>query len=158
MIRFTIVDDTGTISFAGPGHGLKALAAACTTGARDHRSLLEALATYDAQLSKFVLDGLAVFDEHVSLTNPASIAAWLSQPHDLSTKPFRVLDDWTRRASLEPRRLGVVIFNLSARRIVQVQNSYGELLRTDRGRIRVDGRPTTCFYCYSLPDEWSILP
>ena len=158
MIRFTIIDNTGAISFAGPGHGLKALAAACTTGVDDHRSLLEALATYDALLSKFVLDGLAVFDEHVSMTNPASIAAWLGQPHDTSNKPFRVLDDCTRQASLEPCRLGVVIFNLCARRIVQVQNSYGELLRADRGRIRVDGRPTSRFYRYSLPDEWSILP
>jgi hypothetical protein len=59
---------------------------------------------------------------------------------------------------LEPRRLGVIIFNLKARRIVQVQNSYSELLRSDRGRVRVDGRPTRQIYRYSLPEEWAILP
>jgi hypothetical protein len=158
MMRFTIVDDSGTISFAGPGHGLKALAAACSRGPVDHRSLLEALASFDARLSSFVLDGLAVFDEHVSQDNPASIAAWMSDLTEARRKPFRVVDDATRRASLEPRRLGVVIFNLSARRIVQIQNSYAELLRADRGRVRVDGEPVNRFYQYALPTDWQILP
>jgi hypothetical protein len=101
---------------------------------------------------------LAVFDEHVVATNPASVQEWLKRcpsPHD---QPLRVVDETTRRVSLEPRRLGVIIFNLPARRIVQVQNSYSELLRSDRGRVRVHGRPTRQIYRYSLPDDWSILP
>lgn len=157
-MRFTIVDAAGTISFAGPPHGLKALAAVCSAGAADHRALLEGLAGYDARLATQVLDGLAVFDEHVSSANPASIAAWMSDPERPRAQPFRVLDDTTRQASLEPRRLGVVIFNLLARRIIQIQNSYAELLRSDRGRIRVDGQPTRQYYHYSLPEEWQILP
>jgi len=157
-MRFTIVDASGAISFSGPPHGLKALAAVCSAGATDHRALLEGLAGYDARLATHVLDGLAVFDEHVSETNPESIEAWMSDPERPRAQPFRVLDDATRKASLEPRRLGVVIFNLHARRIIQVQNSYAELLRSDRGRIRVDGQPTRQYYHYSLPEEWQILP
>lgn len=158
MMRFTIVDHAGTISFPGPPHALKALAAGCSAGVVDHRSLLESLATYDAALSALVLDGLAVFDEHVISSNPESVRIWLANSADKDERPIRVVDDITRRVSLEPRRLGVVIFNLAARRIVQVQNSYAELLRADRGRVRVDGRPTGRIYRYSLPNEWSILP
>jgi hypothetical protein len=59
---------------------------------------------------------------------------------------------------LEPVRYGLVVFNLIARRIVQVQNSYANLERSDRGRIRVEGKPVRRLYQYSLPEEWSIVP
>lgn len=158
MMRFTIVDHLGTISFPGPPHGLKALAAGCSAGAEDHRNLLESLEKYDADLASFVLSGLAVFDEHVVAANPDSVRTWLEGPDDSRSRPLRVVDEATRRVSLEPRRLGVVIFNLAARRIVQIQNSYAELLRADRGRVRVDGRPTSRIFRYSLPNDWLILP
>src|SRR5262245_23837748 len=112
MMRFTIVDGQGTISFPGPPHGLKALAAGCSAGAEDHRSLLSSLAAYDADLAEFVLDGLAVFDEHVAAANPDSVRRWLDDVDDSRERPLRVVDEATRRVSLEPRRLGVVIFNL----------------------------------------------
>jgi hypothetical protein len=158
MMRFTIVDGQGAVSFPGPPHGLKALAAGCSAGADDHLTLLDSLSSYDADLAAFVLDGLAVFDEHVAETNPDSVRRWFDETPDSLERPLRVVDEATRRISLEPRRLGVVIFNLSARRIVQVQNSYAELLRADRGRVRVDGRPTSRIYRYSLPSDWLILP
>jgi hypothetical protein len=158
MMRFTIVDHHGTISFPGPPHGLKALAAGCSAGADDHLSLIDSLARYDADLAAYVLDGLAVFDEHVAATNPDSVRRWFDRSRDTRERPLRVVDEVTRRVSLEPRRLGVVIFNLAARRIVQIQNSYAELLRADRGRVRVDGRPTRRIYRYSLPNDWLILP
>ena len=69
-----------------------------------------------------------------------------------------VLDEQTRRASLEPARLGLVVFNLPARRIVQIQNSYANLERSDRGRVRRNGQPVQTCYSYTLPDEWSIVP
>jgi hypothetical protein len=158
MMRFTVVDNDGTITFVGPPHGLKALAAACSAGATNYRSLIESVAQYDRDLSSQVFDGLAVFDEHVVSANPASVQEWLQQFPNARDRPLRVVDETTRRVSLEPRRLGVIIFNLIARRIVQVQNNYAELLRSDRGRVRVDGRPTRQIYRYSLPDDWSILP
>jgi hypothetical protein len=158
MMRFTIVDRAGTVTFAGPPHALKALAAGCSAGADNHRSLIQALASYDADLSASVLNGLAIFDEHVLAASPDSVRAWLGEFAERRDRPLRVVDETTRRISLEPRRLGVVIFNLAARRIVQVQNSYAELLRADRGRVRVDGRPTARIYRYALPEDWSILP
>jgi hypothetical protein len=158
MMRFTIVDGDGTISFHGPPHGLKALAAGCSAGAGDHRALLESLGTYDARLATFVLDGLAVFDEHVTDGCSDSVHGWFERFSDAKARPLRVVDDATRRLSLEPGRLGVVVFNLAARRIVQIQNSYAELQRTDRGRVRVDGKPTRQYYRYSLPNGWQILP
>ncbi|MEA2586920.1 MAG: hypothetical protein QOF33_5005, partial [Thermomicrobiales bacterium] len=156
MMRFTVVDRAGTISFPGPPHGLKALAAGCSAGAADHRVLIETLARYDAELSTFVLNGLAMFDEHVAVGNPESVRTWLDRADGTDRRPLRVVDEATRRVSLQPGRLGVVIFNLAARRIVQVQNSYAELLRADRGRVRVDGRPTGRIYRYSLPSDWLI--
>ncbi|HEY7037065.1 MAG TPA: hypothetical protein VH482_37430 [Thermomicrobiales bacterium] len=158
MMRFTVVDQSGTISFPGPPHALKALAAGCSAGVEDHLALLQSLATFDADLSAAVSNGLAVFDEHVVSTNPDSIRVWLAHADDEDRRPLRVVDEATRRISLEPLRLGVVIFNLKARRIVQVQNSYAELLRADRGRVRVDGRPTARIYRYTLPSDWLILP
>lgn len=158
MMRYTVVDPTGTISFSGPPHGLKALAAGCSVGPPDHRSLIEAIAVYDERLSTFVLDGLAVFDERVNSASRDSVRAWLDDAECSADRPLRVVDELTRSISLEPKRLGVVIFNLIARRIVQVQNSYAEVLRKDRGRIRVDGRPTRRYFRYELPNEWQILP
>jgi hypothetical protein len=158
MMRFTVVDLVGTISFPGPPHGLKAIAAACSNGVTDHRGLLELLTQFDANLASFVLDGLAIFDEHVAKGNPESIRAWLEDGSRAGDRPLRVFDEATRRVSLEPRRLGIVIYNLAARRIVQVQNSYAELQRADRGRVRVDGKPTERFFRYSLPQDWLILP
>src|SRR5262245_63589877 len=121
MMRFTIVDRDGTISFPGPPHALKALAASCSAGVDDHHALLESLADYDADLSTFVLNGLAIFDEHVAPSNPDSIRTWLALSTAKDERPLRVVDEATRRVSLEPLRLGVVIFNLASRRIVQVQ-------------------------------------
>jgi hypothetical protein len=72
--------------------------------------------------------------------------------------PFRIWDAETRRASLEPGKLGLVIFNLKEQRIIQVQNSYSDLQRQGRGRIRLNGRPTPTLYHYKLPENWAILP
>jgi hypothetical protein len=157
-MRFTIVDGNGTISFPGPPHGLKALAAACSSGADDYKSLLSTLESLDASLAEFVMNGLAVFDEHVVKSDPDSIEEWFRKPEVAIDRPLRVVDEASRRASLEPNRLGVVIFNLVARRIVQIQNSYAELLRSDRGRVRVNGKPVNRYFHYSLPVEWQILP
>jgi hypothetical protein len=157
-MRFTIVDAEGTVSFAGPPHGLKALAAGCSSGASDHRALLECLATYDAKLAESVLNGLAVFDEHVIAGNKESIEHWLSDRDQATKHPLRVVDFATRQLSLEPCRLGVVLFNLTAQRIVQLQNSYAELQRHDRGRLRIDGKPVNRYYSYRLPGSWVILP
>ncbi len=157
-MRFTVVDAGGTVSFIGPCHALKMMAAACSRCPTDHRELLELTADYDPRLSGSVLDGLAVFDEHNSLGNADAIRARLDAGGVDDAPPFRVIDEVTRRRSLDPVRAGLVVFNLPAQRIVQVQNTYADLMRRGRGRIRRDGRPTGRMYHYELPPDWSIVP
>jgi hypothetical protein len=52
----------------------------------------------------------------------------------------------------------LVVFNLKERRIIQVQNSYANLERRDRGRIRIDGEPTGMLFQYELPSDWMLVP
>jgi hypothetical protein len=158
MMRFTVVDENGTVSFVGPCHALKALAAACSRGAVDHRGLISMLGEYDSKLGEEVVAGLHVFDEHNTKSDSRAIHSVLDQVKPAACPPFRVIDERTRNLSLEPVRYGLVVFNLTARRIVQVQNSYANLERADRGRIRVEGKPVRRLYQYSLPEEWSIVP
>ena len=124
MMRFTVVDQNGTVSFVGPCHALKALAAACSRGAVDHRGLISLLGEYDSKLQEEVTAGLHVFDEHNTKSDPRAIHTLLDQVKPAASPPFRVIDERTRNVSLEPVRYGLVVFNLAARRIVQVQNSY----------------------------------
>lgn len=158
LMRFTLIDGSGAISFRAPGHGLKMLAAACSFGARSHREVLQELESLDRSLAESIRNGLSKFDEHCLESDPGTVERWVEAQGSLSDEPFRVYNQAMRRASLKPERLGIVIFNLKDRRIVQVQNSYGALLRRDRGRVRKDSRPTGRFYHYELPNDWSIVP
>src|SRR4051812_48275622 len=157
MMRFTIVDDRSTTSFLAPPHILKAITACCARGASSIRDVLSMLAEYDAILATQIKDHLAVFREHNTNSDTGWIRARLDQAPE-EAGPFDVLDERTRRVSLEPTRLGLVVFNLPARRIVQVQNTYANLQRSDRGRVRRNGKPTQTFYSYTLPSDWSIVP
>jgi hypothetical protein len=48
--------------------------------------------------------------------------------------------------------------NLPDKRIVQIENRYGPILRKDRGRMRRDGEPISQVYTYELSSDWSLLP
>ena len=157
-MRFTVVDAAGTISFTGPPHALKILAAACSRHPSDHQTLIRIAGELDARFAASVVHGLSVFDEHNTDDDLSAIRSQLAADNGMPVLPFRVLDDVTRRRSLEPERAGLVVFNLTAQRIVQVQNSYAELKREDRGRRWSDGQPTDDLYYYRLPASWSILP
>ena len=61
-------------------------------------------------------------------------------------------------ASLRPVKAGAVIFNLKAKRIVQMVNSYREITRTGRGRIFDGSEHTGAFFSYRLPEEWALVP
>ncbi|HEY8601473.1 MAG TPA: hypothetical protein VIL85_23805 [Thermomicrobiales bacterium] len=157
-MRLTMIDALGSASFVAPAHGAKVLTAACSRGPATIEDLLQIAQSFDAEMIEGVLDGLALFDRHNSPGNYAAVHDMLAQlkPHDMP--PFRVVDETTRAASLAPVSTGLIIFNLPAQRIVQVQNSYSSLLRQDRGRIRTAGRPTRHLYRYRLPQEWSLVP
>ena len=158
VLRYTVVDDAGTVSFVGPGHAMKMLAAACAKEPADVRSLLDAAGRYDAVFAKTVLDGLSIFDEHNTVDDHAAGDVQVAGSEPKSSPPFRVLNDAMRNRSLEPVGAGLVVYNLPARRIIQVQNSYAELKRQGRGRHRENGRPVQRLYHYKLPESWTILP
>jgi len=157
-MRFTVVDDEGTISFVGPVHGLKVLAAACSRRPADHRALLTLAGAFDTDLAHQVRQGLTAFDDINHSGYDRQSSRRTLNGDEETGHPFRVIDERSRRRSLEPARAGVVVFNLIARRIVQVQNSYAELERRGRGRVRRNGKPTRALYHYELPADWTIVP
>lgn len=158
VFRFNVVDDDGSVSFVGPAHGLKVLAAACSHGAESTADLLNWATRYDRTWAEDVRAGLLVFDEHNLETLSSRFEPLVSSDDDACHKPFRIMDRITRSRSMIPGRLGLVVINLKAKRIIQIQNSYADLGRTDRGRIRANGRPTRSLFQYRLPDSWQIVP
>jgi hypothetical protein len=158
LIRFTVADSEGTSSFIGPGHAIKMLVAACARGPRTLAELLDLTRRYDDEFAARVLNGLSMFDEHNLRENTASIERVFDECASADWPPFRVYNDATRRASTQPAQAGLIVINLNAKRIIQVQNSYAEIKRKDRGRIRLEGKPTRRLYHYDLPTEWSLVP
>jgi hypothetical protein len=162
VMRFTVVDPQGTVSFVAPCNALKALVAACGQGAGDLASLLTAASKYDTDLKSRVMHSLAQFDEHNAPGEYSQIEGaidWAEEQRARHNLPaFRVVNEKTRQASLEPVGAGLVLFNLKERRIIQVQNSYAAVKRQDRGRIHEGGEPTSRLYHYKLPADWQLLP
>jgi len=158
VMRYTVIDKRGAVSFIAHCDAFNAMVAAC---ANDPQTLTEFLAhadTYYQSLQDYVLCGLAVFDERNGPGNYRAIHSALDFCRPEEQPVFRVVDDVTREASLRPVKAGLVIFNLRAKRIIQMQNSYPVLKRS--GRIRVfDGTNlTNVVHKYSLPADWSVVP
>lgn len=162
VMRFTVIDLEGTVSFVAPCNALKVLAAACSKAPNTLADLLEASTRYDNELKDFVLNDLAVFDEHNGSGNLQQIHSVLDyageQKSHHNVPAFRVVDEITREASLQAVQAGLVIFNIRDRRIVQVQNTYADVKRQDRGRIHESGTPTDRLFHYKLPMDWQIVP
>lgn len=153
--RLNIIDPASSVSFLGPAHAAKAVAAACSHGSLTWQDILSRTQRYDAEWTAEVRRGILSFEEHhVPGDDPVPPV----EPGFDALSPFRIWDVETRQASLNPGRLGLVIFNLKEQRIIQVQNNYSDLQRQGRGRIRLDGRPTPALYHYRLPEDWAILP
>lgn len=158
LMRFTVVDDRTTVSFIAPDRALHALVAACATGARTLDELLERAAPFAGDLRERVLSGLAVFDEHASRDNLRWIHAAFDYCRREEVPVFRVLDDRTREVSLSPVWAGAVVFNLKARRIVQIQNTFSDIKRKGRLRIMEGATPTNRVQRYELGPEWTVVP
>ena len=158
VMRYTVIDQRGTVSFVAPCHALLPLVAACAQDARTLQELLSMADEYASGLREKILCSLAFFDEQNTADNFESISTALDicPPHELPA--FRVLDDRTREASLTPVHAGVVVFNLKAKRIVQIQNSYAEIARRGRARALQPASPNRRLIVYELPSYWSIVP
>ncbi len=158
VMRFTVIDPRGRVSFVAPCSTLEALVAACASQPHSLEQLLAAADPFIGNLGVRVSSGLAVFDEHNTPENARWIHAAFDYclPHE--TPVFRVIDPRTEELSLSPVRAGVVVFNLVAKRIVQIQNTYAEIRRKGRVRVLQNGQPTGRVLRYELPADWSLVP
>ena len=158
VIRCTVVDRRGAVSFVAHCDALPALVAACVANPPSLDRLLELSEPYYANLRDYVEAGLAVFDELNVGRRCEAIQRTLrtTLPHEQPV--FRVVDSVTREASLRPVKAGAIIFNLKARRIVQLMNSYREIRRSGQGRIFDGADYTETVFSYRLPGEWSLVP
>lgn len=158
QFRCNVIDQSGTVSFTAPPHGLKVIAAAISRGARSFSELLQQARTFDAEWVEAVHVDLMVFDEHNVDDVVEPFRQDVESGDSGSHRAFRVIDPSTRRRSLVPSRLGLVVFNLKEQRIIQIHNNYDDLRPRDRGRIRIQGKPTNMLFHYELPPEWTLLP
>ncbi len=135
VMRYTVIDEAGTVSFIADCDALSQLVSGCAEGASRLEDLLAYVEKRRPKLRGYVESGLAVFDEHNVPGCYDAIHGALSYypPHE--TPVFRVVDDRTRQASLQGVKAGVVVFNLRSRRIVQIQNTYSEI-RKMVGKVR----------------------
>lgn len=157
-MRFTVIDPRGRVSFVAACGTLEALVAACAAQPRTLEQLLRAAEPFVGELAERVLSGLAVFDEHNSPNNYRWIHAALEYLPAHDAPVFRVVDPRTEELSLTPVRAGVVVFNLVAKRIVQIQNTYAEIRPRGRVRLMKNNRPTDRWQRYQLPEDWSLVP
>lgn len=158
VIRCTVIDARGGVSFVAHGDVLAALAKACAANPGTLEQLLDGAATYYAGLREKVMNGLAVFDENNVEGHCESIhrAFDFCAPHEQPV--FRVVDDRTQEMSLRPVKAGAVVFNLRAKRIIQIQNSYREIERRGASKVYDGTRMTAAVFSYRLPDEWALVP
>lgn len=158
VLRCTIIDESGGVSFLTDGDALPALVAACTSNPGDFNELLRRADHYYHNLAEYVYSGLAVFDEHNTAGHYEAIHKALTTLPRHKQPVFRIVDDLTREASLRPVKAGAVIFNLKAKRIVQMVNSYREIRRTGRARVFDGSAYTGEVFSYRLPEEWALVP
>jgi hypothetical protein len=158
LLRLTIVDPRGAVSFVAHGESLPALMRACTTNPRVMDELLERADPYFAGLRERVANGLALFDERNTIDNYDFIHGALKAVAATDTPVFRIVDDVTREASLRPVQAGCVLINLVARRIITLQNGYIAITRNGRGEFFDGERLTGATFVYRLPQTWSLVP
>lgn len=158
QFRCNVIDQRGTVSLLAPAHGLKVIAAALARGADDFAQLMQLARIFDATWADAVSRDLYIFDEHNVDDLAAGFADAVVADDVDGHRAFRVIDGVTRQRSMVPARLGLVVFNIKERRIIQIHNNYDDLDRKGRGRIRAEGRPTNRLFYYELPSEWAIVP
>lgn len=158
LLRFTVVDPHGSVSFIAHGDALPALLKACAANPKTLDELLALADQYFHGLHEQVTNGLAIFDERNAPGNYDAIHQALAfcQPHEQPV--FRVVDEVTREMSLRPVKAGAIIFNLKAKRIIQLQNSYYQIARSGRGRVFDGVSLTNHTFSYRLPADWALVP
>jgi hypothetical protein len=158
LLRVTVIDRDGGVSFIAHGDALPALINACGFYPQTLGDLLDLTAPYYAALREYVFDGLAIFDEHNLNGNFEPIHQAVKSAPKYERPVFRVVDEFTREASLRPVGAGVVVINLPNRRVIQLQNTYREVKREGRARVFDGDVWTPEIYRYRLPRDWALVP
>jgi len=158
MMRFTIVEAERAISFIAPPTALAILVACCARNPSGIDALLVAVEREDRQLVEQVRSGLAVFDEHNAYGDFQHVHNALAADPDLYQPVFRVVDDVTQAASLQPYQWGLVVFNVTQKRIIQGQNTYAEVRRQGHVPTFPEESPDGRQRIYRLPAQWRIVP
>ena len=158
VMRFTIVDPKGTISFVAHTSAAIALTAACAQNPTTTAELLEVSRQYDRDLHAVVARGLAIFDEHNLPEDMRHIHEQLRSLPPQKTPVFRVLDETTRETSLQTVRAGVILYNLVKKRIVQIANTFETLTRSGEVNYHNGRFLSRRVLSYQLPPEWTIVP
>lgn len=156
--RINLIDKRGTVSLLAPPHGPKMLTAVAGLEFDSARDMLQAVAHLDADWVRQIQSQMAMFDEF-NVDTLDSTWQEMIESDDSGVHPaFRVIDTVTRARSLQPASLGLIVFNLKERRIIQVHNSWDDLQREGEGRYWENGHPQDRLYSYILPDHWSLVP
>lgn len=160
LMRYTIVHGGGGVSFVGDEFMLPSMVAACSGNPTTLDSFLDAVHQFDRRPRDQVRNGLSIFDEHNVTGSYDAIHRVLDTTPPTEAPPFRIVDEYTRQASLQPVKAGLVIFNLKDRRIIQVQNSASPTDVEPSGTAQHHNGQhwTTRMHPYKLPDGWRIVP
>lgn len=158
VMRLTVVDTEGTVSFVAHTSAALALTAACAQNPATLADLLDASRKFDRSLHDKVSNGLAIFDEHNLPGDTRAIHEQLRTVAPREIPVFRVLDELTREASLTPVRAGVILFNLVRKRIIQIANTDEYLHRAGEVNYHNGRFLSRRVFEYELPAEWSIVP
>lgn len=158
LFRFTLVDNSAGISFIAQADALPALLAACSREPATVEEMLVQVDEYYHSLGDTVRNGLALFDERNAPGHYTAIHDALDLCLPQEQPVFRIVDERTREESLHPVKAGGIIFNLLAKRIVQIQNTYCKIERDGRGRVFDGERMTALTYRYHLSREWQLVP
>lgn len=158
LLRLTLIDRSGGISFVTHGEALPALLRACATNPAGIEELLDRAEPFYSGLHERVRNGLAMFDERNAPGRYEAIHQALDQARPDESPLFRVVDDVTREASLRPVKAGGIVINLIDRRIITLQNGYQPITRNGRGEIFDGERMTGNTFVYRLPKAWALKP
>ena len=158
LLRLTVIDAAGGVSFVAHGEALPALLRSCTADPKTLSELLAGAEPYYAGLREHVDNGLAMFDERNTPGSYEAIHAALDQARPDESPLFRNVDEVTREASLRPVKAGAMVFNLVDKRIITLQNGYQAMTRNGRGEIFDGERMTGDTFIYRLPKRWALVP
>lgn len=158
LLRCTVIDRRGGVSFLAHADALPALINVCGFYPQTLEDFLDLTAPFYASLRDYVLDGLAIFDERNLAGNWGQIHTAIIEAPKYQRPVFRVVDAFTREASLRPVGAGAVLFNLPDRRVVQVIDSSREMKREGRFQVFDGDGLTAELIHYRLPKDWALVP